>query len=779
MKLTDRYILREVFAPTAVAFVIYTGFMLIRGLVQFSDLLLQSSDPFWDMGRVLAFSTPHIVVLTLPIAFLLGILVGVGRLSQDSELVALRAAGVDLLSLYRPIAVLAVAFTLVTGLVMTSVVPWTNRILYGMKLQLSTFAIAQRIQPGVFSPEFAGRRIYVERASPDRRTLEGLILTDNSNPADGERLTLARTGSLELEESEGRLWLRLEDAVTHHTAVDARGYDRASYRTQRVLLDDTNPKERFAKTRPDKQLREMTLGELIHRARTTKDGALARLSWVEVHKKFSFPAACLVFGLIGLPLGVVNRRGGRAAGFAVSAAIVLAYYILYASGESRAVKGTISPAVAMWLPNALLLALGLYSIRRIRHDRTLFEGTVFGAPKALLDRILARHSTDRGAGSTPSIGGPERGTPGSRGVTRAWLVDRYVATRFLQLFALVLASILSLYILIEYLEISNDIARVRPPVSAILGYFQAKMAPILVDVVPLAFAAAALIAVAGLVRSSESTALLAHGISLLRSTASILLLAILVGGGLLAFSETVVPKAAAEAERLRNVLLGKPAAAVSDAWRSFLRGEGGRFYSAQTWDTRSSAVTGVTVFEVDPASFRLARKSYGARGRIVPGKGIVLADGWTRTFGEDGESLFLKQSGTSFVDAPEAARTFLAGRADPRQMSSLELGRFIRIRRKAGADVSAISTGLYQKSSVTLAPLLLTLVGLPFAFRHGKKGAVAGIGIALLLGLAYLVLGAALVKGGETGSLPPLLAAWGANLFFSLGAGWGLLGIRT
>ena len=105
-----------------------------------------------------------------------------------------------------------------------------------MKLQLSTFAIAQRIQPGVFSPEFAGRRIYVERASSDRKTLEGLILADNSNPADGERLTLARRGALELEETEGRLWLRLEDAITHHTARDARCYDRASYRTQRVLL---------------------------------------------------------------------------------------------------------------------------------------------------------------------------------------------------------------------------------------------------------------------------------------------------------------------------------------------------------------------------------------------------------------------------------------------------------------------------------------------------------------------------------------------------------------
>jgi lipopolysaccharide export LptBFGC system permease protein LptF len=227
------------------------------------------------------------------------------------------------------------------------------------------------------------------------------------------------------------------------------------------------------------------------------------------------------------------------------------------------------------------------------------------------------------------------------------------------------------------------------------------------------------------------------------------------------------------------VLLGRPPAAASDAFRSYLRGDSGRFYSAETWDAGSSSVTGITVFQVDPGSFQLVRKSYGARGLVVPGKGVFLDDGWTRTFSADGGSLFLKQSGTTFVDAPEAGRTFLVGRADPRQMDSLELARFIRLRRQAGANVAAISTGLYQKSSVALAPLLLTLVGLPFAFRFGKRGAVAGIGIALLLALAYLVLGAFLIKGGQTGSLHPILAAWGSNLFFSLGAAWGLLGIRT
>jgi lipopolysaccharide export LptBFGC system permease protein LptF len=112
-------------------------------------------------------------------------------------------------------------------------------------------------------------------------------------------------------------------------------------------------------------------------------------------------------------------------------------------------------------------------------------------------------------------------------------------------------------------------------------------------------------------------------------------------------------------------------------------------------------------------------------------------------------------------------------------MKFFELRRYIAMRRRAGADAAALATGLYQKTSTAAAALLLTLVGLPFAFKYGKRGAVAGIGVALFLGLTYLFLTSLFVRFGESGSLPPLLAAWVPNVFFGLGAAWGLLGVRT
>jgi lipopolysaccharide export LptBFGC system permease protein LptF len=131
------------------------------------------------------------------------------------------------------------------------------------------------------------------------------------------------------------------------------------------------------------------------------------------------------------------------------------------------------------------------------------------------------------------------------------------------------------------------------------------------------------------------------------------------------------------------------------------------------------------------------------------------------------------------LEAPEAAAAIVAGPSDVKRMDFGELRRFIATRRRAGADTAALATGLYQKTATAAAALLLTLVGLPFAFKYGKRGAVAGIGVALFLGLTYLFLTSLFIRFGESGSLPPLLAAWVPNVFFGLGAAWGLLGVRT
>ncbi len=763
----DRYVLREIAGPTAVGFLAYTGFMLVRGLVLFSDLLLQSEQPLGDVGRVLAFSVPNIVVLTLPISFLLGLLVAFGRLSADSEIVALRAAGVDVGRLYRPVAALALLFFAATLALILEAVPRGNRELSGMRLRLATFAIAQRIQPGVFSPEFAGKSIYVVGATPDRRSLTGLFVVDRSQDGEGERITLAPRGRLEIDEEEGRLWLRLDDAASHHVGSDPRKYD-VSLGTVRYLLQETGARDALSGRPREKLLREKSLPELLETARhTARTDVERRLAWVEIHKKFALPAACLVFALIGLPLGVVTRRGGRAAGFAVSVGIVLAYYVLLAVGEARAIDGRLPPAFAMWLPDLLLGLLGAFALHRVRGDRTLFPEMSWQRPPR------PGVSEDEAPAAERAV--PRRTARPSRFVL---LLDRYVTSRFLRVFSLLVVSIVAVYVLIDYLEFADDLARLKPPARLLFAYYEAFLPPILLDVLPFAFLAAALITTAALVRSSEATAVLASGVSLFRMTAPILFLAAGTGVVLFFLAERVVPRASAASDVLRARLKGAPPPPppVMGGW---VRGTAGRFFSVDAYDPRTRGAAGLRLIEVDPATFRIRLRAAAARAQVIPGRGVLAEDGWIRTFGEGADSLFLAREGRFFLDAPEASENIAVVQANPRQMTLAQLARFIAARRRAGGDVADLATGFYQKPATAVSALLLTLVGLPFAFRFGRRGAVAGIGIAILLGLAYFFLTGLFVKLGDTGALPPAVAAWSSNVLFGLGASWGLLGVRT
>lgn len=770
MKRIDRYVAREILAPTGVAFLAYTGFMLVRGLLLFSGLVLQSERPLFELGVVLGLSLPHIVVLTIPVSFLLGLLVGVGRMSADSELIALRSAGIDLVRLFRPIGLLALGLFGVCLAVMMGFVPRANQELYARRLQLSTVAVAQHIQPGVFSPELAGRRIYVEAASPDRTSLRGVIVSDRSDPDAGERLTIAGEGYLESEKAEGRLWLRMKDASTYRVWNDGASDERAGSPEQRLLLVDADPRRRTSRMSYDKQMREQGFLELVDRARRGREAPERRLAWVEAHKKLALPFACLVFGLVGLPLGFVNRRGGRAAGFAVSVGIVLVYYVLLSFCEAKAMNGSLSPHLAMWVPNVVLAAVGAWGVVRIRHDRPLLE--VPDLPRLRLRRRPAR------AGSGPWGRPAVRRERPRRLLPATFLLDRYVARRFLYLFVLVLTSIAALYLVVDFMEISDDIAKNRPSVSLLVRYGEARLAPVMKDVVPYAFLVAALVAMSGMVRSSETTALLAHGVSLHRSAASLYLLAALSGLGLFFFAERIVPRSAIEAERLRLMILGHPPlppAGVSP----WLRGEEGRFFTVASVDDERRSVSGLVAVTLDPSTFAVRSRVDAPRARLVAGRGFVVEEGWIRRYGAGGDALRGRLDPGYLVEAPEADRVLLAGRLDPTLMTNLELSRFIRDRRRAGADVSALATDLHQRYAVALAVLLLTLLGLPYAYRFGKRGAVAGVGIALLIGLAYLAISSITGRLGMSGSMAPLVAAWGPNALFGIWAAWGLLGVRT
>ncbi len=369
----DRYLLLEIIGPLGLGFLVYTFILLLRFLFDSAEMIIRRGLPVSIVGELLLFTLPNIVVLTIPMALLFGILIAVGRLSSDSELIAMRSCGISLLTLYRPILLLSAAFTLLNTALMVYALPWGNHSLQQLRLDILTQTMAQQIQPRVFFEEWAGKTVYVFEVSPGGERWQGVFIAEPIPSTQNNQITVADWGEVRVDQQGERVVLVLHEAVRHKVDLAApERYEISRHEKLELILDDQFASTQRAKISVSKGIRERTLDELrVMRSDPASSPEQRNLAAVEIHKKFSIPMACLVFGLFALPLGFNNRRGGKASGFALSIGVILLYYVLLNNGEEAASLGKLSPWVAMWLPNILLATAGFFLLMRRNRDKSL------------------------------------------------------------------------------------------------------------------------------------------------------------------------------------------------------------------------------------------------------------------------------------------------------------------------------------------------------------------------------------------------------------------------
>jgi len=187
----DRYLIREVLGPLALGFLVYTFMLLIRFLFDSAEMIIRRGLPVSIVGELLLYSLPSIVVLTIPMSLLFGILIAVGRLASDSELVAMRSCGISLLSLYRPILLVSAALAAVNAFLMLDLLPRGNHALQQLRLTIITETVSRQVEPRVFYPEFEGSLLYVFEMPKGEDRWRGVVLAQ-SVPGSQNRITVAK-----------------------------------------------------------------------------------------------------------------------------------------------------------------------------------------------------------------------------------------------------------------------------------------------------------------------------------------------------------------------------------------------------------------------------------------------------------------------------------------------------------------------------------------------------------------------------------------------------------
>jgi lipopolysaccharide export system permease protein len=327
---------------------------------------------------------------------LLAILVAFGRLSADSEMVALRSSGLSLYQLVPPVAIFVLLATATTAALSLYVRPWGNRSLKATLFDIARTRASAGIKPQVFNDDFPGLVIYTEGVDATSDRLHHVLISDERDGT--QRNTIfAREGVMISDPDVQSVTLRLRDGFIH-TADGRAGIE---YQTQFQSYDvNLDLRQMVAGARPREQdPKELTVGQLtraIAAKRAAGDPAVAEM--IELHRKFSIPFACVVFGLVAVPLGVQPVRAARARGFAVSLVMIFGYYVLLSLGQALAEQQVVPPLVGLWLPNIMFAALGSYLFVQAARERTVRQLERLQSAIALLrGKLLAR----LGAEATP------------------------------------------------------------------------------------------------------------------------------------------------------------------------------------------------------------------------------------------------------------------------------------------------------------------------------------------------------------------------------------------
>lgn len=370
--------------------VVFTFVLLLGRLLKLVELVINKGVPLLDIVRLFFSLLPTFLVLTIPLAFLLGVMLGFGRLSADREILALKASGVSLYQMVRPVVLLSLPACLLTAAMTLYLRPASETFFRQQLFDIATSRASIGLQPQVFNDDFDNLVLYANRIDDHSGVMEQVFISDERDSS-APAIIVAQKGRLVSDSRSQKLLMRLEDGSLHRQPQGDAGGDE-TYQVLRFSSYDVNldlEQQTTTGKKRRRRIKELSLAELrgaIAAATTEKRRELL----AELHTRLVLPAAPLLFALLGVPLGIQPHRSGRGGNFALALGVFLCYYLLLSFADTLVADGG-WPAATLWVPSLLFLLSGLYLLYRAAIERpvTLFErvsSALFGALRRLFLR---------------------------------------------------------------------------------------------------------------------------------------------------------------------------------------------------------------------------------------------------------------------------------------------------------------------------------------------------------------------------------------------------------
>lgn len=728
--------------PALVGLIGLTTVVLTTGLLGLSDLFVNRGVEGGEVARMLLYEAVPVAARMFPFATLVGALVALGRLGADREILTLEALGVPAARLVWPVAAFASAMTVFALWFSVYATPWA-----GARFDAALDEIARTkpwasMNAGAVN-QFGSWRLEAREVSAEGDELKGVLLwvpdVGETIFARGGTLAASPDGSIEITLHDGTALLRSDreprlirfDSVTTVLPESDSGLERSAY--ERIPL--------------------LPLDELISRAESFVPSEREQFSVaaLELHRRFAYPVATLVFGFLAVPLFLARKNFSRAGGGVIALLCTLGYYGLMQLGEGLVQAGTLGPAMGAWLPNLLLTSLALVLLVRALRERV--GGHAFDRPIQRDWRFLGRL---RVAASDRVFRGPRR-----------LALPRYVSKRFLELVALSFAILFVAYLLIDVLDRLDWFTRHEATALEVVRFYGARAWLLASRAFPMAILVATSLIVSLLAVEGELIGMRACGISATRGTLPVLVIAIVFAPLYFLLNNVVVPRTNALADLLKDTeIKGREAAERNEARKAgYWYRSGRQLLEATLFDPDHGQAQELTIFDLGEDGLPLSRTDAQA--------GRHIGQGWWRL--TDPSRVELAGGHVGRVPAPRHAQLgdTVNASIDTMHLPVNAIAAEARAVETEGFDATPFWVDYHARLAEPFACLILPALVLFFAVGGPPfPGPAQTLLVSGIVGVSYILLVAVSKSLGRGGAIPPVVGAWGPILLFTSVAGF-------
>lgn len=791
-RLVERYIARSVLPYVGLALLLLTAVLLAQQINRFSELLGATRAPISLALEVLSALLPGILIFTLPMAMLAGSVIGLSRMGSDSELVALRAAGVGTGKILTPLLLIGTVFSALTLYLGLEAAPMAAQNLRRVAFRAALSRLESPVEPGTFNTEIPGKIIYVRDGNEEdgrwgrifistpQENGARLIITARSGRIDSANLPTNLTANEGNEvnghEEEEQAELVLSDAAV--TTLPAGQSDTGSAQViterlseMRVRLDAPNRLLLQQMRSRNREPEELRWSELVARAQNAREALVRTTAATTLHKKLALGASPLVFALLAIGIGLRVRRGGRGIGVLLSILVMICYYLLSLGGEQAARGGVLAPFIGAWLATVVTVVFAI--------------SLLFNEHLNIVARLIARRPR-RQLGSTIEQMGIRHS--GSRRSVRLWvpalsgLMDRGLVRAVGWNFCGAWIALVSIFLLFTLFELGRFLATTGASTMLIARYLFYLMPMVGVALAPVSLLVAVLAAYAVMARRREAVAWWACGQSVYRLALPAVACAMGVSVGMWFVQERIMPAANRRQDALRAQIKGggqAPASAPQGHQQQWLAAEN-RIFSYE-FDNQAEQLRDISVYEFDADRVHLQRITNGQRASVNEQGELSVINCEVYYLDDRRMRQDLNRSGSGVAHGPEhhpqvitISRTasglsaFKPLLIKSTHLKTEELSTYISALKSRGEQhlLAPYVVARERRRADLIAPLVMALIGLPMALAFGRQSAVTALCTAIVVGLLFWAVTGGAQQMAMYGQLPPVVAAWFPPVIF-------------